>query len=56
MWVLPLLIVGTTVALSIPTGLYLAWIADGRYQAPRWVRWFEQRLNTGPQGWKEYMV
>ncbi|MDR3635962.1 MAG: potassium-transporting ATPase subunit KdpA, partial [Isosphaeraceae bacterium] len=54
MWFLPLLIVGTTVALSVPTGRYLAWIADGRFRAPRWVRWLEQRLDTGPQGWQEY--
>jgi K+-transporting ATPase ATPase A chain len=56
MWLLPVLIVGTTVLLSIPVGLYLAWINDGRYRAPRWLRWFEERLNTGPQNWKQYAV
>jgi K+-transporting ATPase ATPase A chain len=56
MWLLPLLIVGTTVVLSIPVGLYLAWIADGRYRTPRWLRWLEQRLDTGPQNWKQYAV
>src|SRR6516165_9279592 len=56
MWLLPLLIVGTTVVLSIPVGLYLAWIADGRYRAPRWLGWLEQRLDTGPQNWKQYSV
>lgn len=56
MWLLPLLIVVTTVALSIPVGLYLAWIIDGRYQAPRWLRWLEERLDTGPQNWKEYAL
>src|SRR5262249_27948110 len=55
-WLLPLLIVGTTVALSIPVGRYLAWVIDGRYHAPRWLRWFEQRLDTGPQNWKQYAV
>ena len=53
-WFLPALIVGTTIALSIPVGLYLAWIMDGRYQAPRWLRWLEERLNTGPQNWKQW--
>jgi K+-transporting ATPase ATPase A chain len=56
MWLLPLLIVGTSVLLSVPVGLYLAWIADGRYRVPRGLRWVEDRLNTGPQGWKAYVV
>jgi K+-transporting ATPase ATPase A chain len=56
MWLLPLLIILTTVALSIPVGRYLAWIMDGRYHAPRWLRWLEGRLDTGPQTWKKYAV
>src|SRR5215469_15198049 len=55
-WFLPLLIVGTTIALSIPVGLYLAWIMDGHYRTPGWLRWLEQRLNTGPQNWKQYAL
>jgi potassium-transporting ATPase potassium-binding subunit len=55
-WFLPLLIVGTTIALSIPVGLYLAWLVDGRYRAPSVLRWLEQRLNTGPQEWKQYTL
>ena len=54
MWFLPILIVGATFALSIPFGYYLAWIIDGRYRAPRWLGWIEQRLDTGPQNWKQY--
>ena len=38
MWLLPLLIVGTTIALSIPVGFYLAWIIDGKYRPPLWLR------------------
>ncbi len=56
MWTLPLLIVVTSVVLSVPCGLYLAWIVDGRYRAPRWLRWIESRLDTGPQNWKQYAV
>jgi K+-transporting ATPase ATPase A chain len=55
-WLLPVLIVVTTVALSIPVGLYLAWIIDGRYRAPAWLRWVEGKLDTGPQNWKQYAV
>lgn len=56
LWLLPLLIVGVSVGLSIPVGFYLAWIADGRYHAPGWLRWLEQRLDTGAQTWKQYAV
>lgn len=55
-WLLPFLIIITTVVLSFPVGRYLAWIMDGKYRAPRWLAWLEGRLNTGPQGWKEYLV
>jgi potassium-transporting ATPase potassium-binding subunit len=56
MWFLPFLIIATTVVLSIPCGIYLAWIMDGRYRAPRWLQWLEQRFDTGPQSWKQYTV
>ena len=56
MWTLPLLIVVVSVALSVPVGFYLAWIMDGRYRAPRWLEWFENRLQTGQQNWKQYVV
>src|SRR5205807_10062191 len=55
-WLLPLLLVATAVALSVPVGLYLAWVMDGRYRCPRPLRWLEARLDTGPQGWKQYAV
>ena len=55
-WLLPILILGVTIALSIPVGKYLARIMDGRYTPPRWLRWIEGRFNTGPQGWKSYVV
>jgi len=42
LWFLPFLIIGATFVLSIPFGFYLAWIMDGRYRAPRWLRWIEQ--------------
>lgn len=55
-WLLPISIIATTIVLSIPVGWYLAWIIDGRYSPPRWLHWLEQRLDTGPQNWKEYVV
>lgn len=56
MWLLPLLIFITTVLVAIPLGFYMAGIFDGRYEAPRWLRWFEERVDTAPQNWKQYAV
>ena len=55
-WFLPFLIVLSAIALSLPVGRYLAWTLDGKYRPPRWLAWFEQRLNTGPQSWKQYAL
>lgn len=54
MWTLPVIIVGLAIALAIPLGWYLAAIYDSRLRAPAWLRWFEERVDTGPQDWKAY--
>ena len=56
MWLLPVLIVGITVVLSIPVGLYLARIMDGRYRPVGPFAWCEKRVDTGPQNWKRYAI
>jgi K+-transporting ATPase ATPase A chain len=56
MWILPIFILATAIVLSFPLGRYLAKIIDGRYHAPGWLRWFERRLDTGPQNWMQYTV
>jgi potassium-transporting ATPase potassium-binding subunit len=56
MWTLPILLLAVAVLLSIPLSRYFAWIMDGRYTAPRGLAWFEARLNSGQQGWKQYVV
>ncbi len=56
MWTLPLLILGSAVVLAVPIGLYMAWIFDGRYRQLAWLGWFERRVDTGPQTWKQYAV
>lgn len=55
-WSLPILIFAATVALAMPLGLYMAGIFDGRFRAPVWLRWVEDRVDTGAQGWKQYAV
>ena len=54
MWTLPILIVGVTILLSIPLGLFMAGALDGRARAPRLLRAVEDRIDTGPQDWKQY--
>jgi len=54
MWFLPVSMLVTTTLLAIPLSRYLAFIMDGKYHAPRMLRWFEKRLDTGPQNWKQY--
>jgi K+-transporting ATPase ATPase A chain len=29
---------------------------DGRYHAPRLLKWCEKRVDSGPQNWKQYAV
>ncbi len=56
MWTLPILLLAVTILLSIPLSRYFGWIMEGRYRAPRWLAWFEARLDTGEQDWKQYTV
>lgn len=56
MWTLALIILIPTIFLSIPVGKYLAWIMDGRYRAPAFLRFFEKAIDTGPQNWVQYTV
>ena len=56
LWIIPagLLILATLCA--VPLSAYFAWIMDGKFRAPKWLRWFENKLDTGEQTWKGYAV
>src|SRR5580658_2208727 len=56
MWLLPATLILTAVVLSIPLSAYFAWLMDGKYRAPRVLRWFEDLVDTGPQDWKQYIL
>jgi len=56
MWLLPALLIATAIVLSIPLSAYFAWLMDGKYRAPRVLKWFENVLDTGPQDWKQYTI
>src|SRR5438445_279877 len=54
MWTLPILILAVTFVLALPIGRYMAWIFDGRFEAPRWLRRIEGLIDTRPQNWKQF--
>ena len=56
MWLLPISLLVAMVVLSIPLSRYAAWIMEGEYHAPRFLRWFEERLDSGQQNWKQYTI
>jgi K+-transporting ATPase ATPase A chain len=56
MWLLPALLLISAIVLSIPLSAYFAWLMDGKYHAPRFLRWFEELVDTGPQDWKQYVL
>lgn len=56
MWTLPLLILAIAIVVSIPLSRYMAWIMDGKYRPLPGLRWFEARLDSGAQDWKQYTV
>jgi K+-transporting ATPase ATPase A chain len=56
MWLLPALLLIAAIVLSIPLSAYFAWLMDGKYHAPRFLRWFEELVDTGPQDWKQYVL
>jgi len=53
-WFLPLSQLVTTTLLALPLSLYMAKIMDGQYKAPGFLRWFENRVSSGDQTWKQY--
>jgi potassium-transporting ATPase potassium-binding subunit len=56
MWLLPALLLLTAIVCSIPLSGYFAWLMDGKYRAPRALKWFEDLFDTGPQDWKQYTI
>jgi potassium-transporting ATPase potassium-binding subunit len=56
MWLLPALLLAAAIVCSIPLSAYFAWLMDGKYRAPRALKWFEDLVDTGPQDWKQYVL
>src|SRR5208337_2247481 len=53
-WLLPFALLATTLFRSFPLSRYLASVMDGKYRPLPVFGWFEKRLNSGPQDWKQY--
>ncbi len=56
MWLLPISIIVFTIVIAIPLSSYMAKVMDGKDRAPGFLRWFEQRLDSGPMDWKQYTI
>ena len=56
MWLLPASIILFTIIIAVPVSRYMAKIMDGKYKALRIFGWFEKKLDSGPQNWKQYTV
>jgi len=55
-WFLPFALLVSATVIAIPLSRYMAWIMDGTYRPVAVFRWFERRLDSGPQNWKQYIA
>jgi len=53
-WLLPFALLAAATLIAFPLSRYAAWIMDGKYRPLPALGWFERRLDTGPQDWKQY--
>lgn len=56
MYLLPAVVLGVAIVTSVSVGRYMAAVFDGTFQLPRWLQWIEQRIDTGPQNWRQYIA
>ena len=54
-WLLPFALLATATVIAFPLSRYMAWIMDGKYRPLPVMGWFERRLDSGPQNWKQYV-
>ncbi len=53
-WLLPVALMVAATVIAFPLSKYLAWIMDGKYRPLPVLGWCEERLDSGPQDWKQY--
>ncbi len=54
-WFLPFLLLAVATLLAFPISKYMTWIMDGNYHPLKIFGWFEERLDSGKQNWKQYI-
>jgi len=55
-WILPFALLAAATLIAFPLSRYMAWIMDGKFRPLPILGWFEKRLDSGPQNWKQYTV
>jgi K+-transporting ATPase ATPase A chain len=55
-WFLPFALIVVATAIAIPLSRYMAWVMDGKYRPLPVLGWFEKRLDSGAQNWKQYLA
>ena len=53
-WLLPIVLLAAATLIAFPLSRYMVWSMDGKYRPWAALGWFEKRLDSGPQDWKEY--
>ena len=56
MWLLPITVIVLPIILAIPLSGFMARIMDGNYRTWPVFEWFEKRLDSGHQNWKQYTL
>ena len=56
MWLLPITVIVLPIILAIPLSGFMARIMDGNYRPWPAFEWFEKRLDSGHQNWKQYTL
>jgi K+-transporting ATPase ATPase A chain len=56
MWLLPITVIVLPIILAIPLSTFMARIMDGNYRPWPIFAWFEKRIDSGHQNWKQYTV
>ena len=55
-WLLPFSLLAAATLIAFPLSRYMAWIMDGKYRPLPVLGWFEKRIDSGPQNWKQYTI
>ncbi|MGA7723276.1 MAG: potassium-transporting ATPase subunit KdpA [Ignavibacteriaceae bacterium] len=54
-WFLPTFLLVTAAVVAFPLSSYLVWIMEGKYKPLPVFKWFEKKLDSGGQNWKQYV-